>query len=614
VQVERDTMIDGRYRVVKRLGSGGMADVFCAHDTQLGRDVALKVLYRRFAEDEQFVERFKREASSAAGLSHPSIVGVFDRGEWDGTYYIAMELIEGRTLKDVIRERGPAPAEAATDIVTQILRALRFAHQRGVVHRDIKPQNVLVDPEGRVKVTDFGIARAGASDMTETGSIMGTAQYLSPEQAQGRPVDARTDLYSVGVVLYEMLTGRVPFDAESPVTVALKQVSEAPVPPRELVPSIPPALEAVVLRALEKEPARRFADADEFIRALEAARDPNAVVPPPPVYEEVLIEEEEPDGRRWWLWLIAALAVLAIAIGLYLTLRPEQLTVPNVVGREAATASRILQNRGFEVDQNPVVNADVERNRVVGQDPQPETEAEEGTTVTIDVSVGPGEAAVPTVVGLPRDEAESALRSAGFNSDVEQVFSTDVRRGVVIESTPPQGTTIERGTTVTLRVSRGPEQVEVPDVTGETEANARSALEGAGLRVGEISEEESQEAEPGTVLEQSPGPGESVDEGGAVDLTVASEPEPVAVPDVLDQPEADARAALENAGFEVRVRDEAVTDEAEDGMVLDQDPAADEPRPPGSRVTIVVGRFEAEPAEPTTEPTTEPEPTATVGP
>src|SRR5688500_6795676 len=178
MQVERDTMIDGRYRVVRRLGSGGMADVFCAHDTQLGREVALKVLYPRFAEDAQFVERFKREASSAAGLSHPSIVGVFDRGEWDGTYYIAMELIEGRTLKDVIRDRGPAPAEAATDIVTQILRALRFAHQRGVVHRDIKPQNVLVDPEGRVKVTDFGIARAGASDMTETGSIMGTAQYL----------------------------------------------------------------------------------------------------------------------------------------------------------------------------------------------------------------------------------------------------------------------------------------------------------------------------------------------------------------------------------------------------------------------------------------------------
>ena len=211
-----------------------MADVYCAQDQQLGRQVAVKLLYRHFAEDEQFVERFRREASSAAGLQHPNIVGIYDRGEWNGTYYIAMEYIEGRTLKDVIRERGPAPPEAAVDIVLQILRAARFAHQRGIVHRDIKPHNVLIDDDGRVKVTDFGIARAGASDMTETGLIMGTSQYLSPEQAQGKPVDARSDLYSIGIVLYEMLTGRVPFDAESPVAVALKQVSEAPVPPRQL--------------------------------------------------------------------------------------------------------------------------------------------------------------------------------------------------------------------------------------------------------------------------------------------------------------------------------------------------------------------------------------------
>jgi eukaryotic-like serine/threonine-protein kinase len=211
--IQRDTIIDGRYRVIKRLGSGGMADVYSAEDQQLGRRVALKLLYHRLAEDEQFVERFRREASSAAGLQHPSIVSIFDRGEWDGTYYIAMEYVEGRTLKDIIRERGPAPPEAAVDVVLQILRAARFAHQRGVVHRDIKPQNVLVDGEGRIKVADFGIARAGASDMTETGSVMGTAQYLSPEQAQGRPVDARSDLYSIGIVLYEMITGRVPVDA-----------------------------------------------------------------------------------------------------------------------------------------------------------------------------------------------------------------------------------------------------------------------------------------------------------------------------------------------------------------------------------------------------------------
>ena len=281
-RLERDTLVDSRYRILNRLGSGGMADVYCAEDQQLGRRVALKILHRRFAEDEQFVERFRREASSAASLSHPNIVGIFDRGEWDSTYYIAMEFVDGRTLKEIIRERGPAPAEAAADVTLQILRAARYAHKHGVVHRDIKPQNVLIDQDGRVRVTDFGIARAGASDMTETGSIMGTAQYLSPEQAQGRSVDERADLYAIGIVLYELLTGRVPFDADSAVSVALKQVSEAPIPPSELVPAIPPAIEAIVLRAMEKAPEHRFQTADEFILALEAARAAPDVIPPPP--------------------------------------------------------------------------------------------------------------------------------------------------------------------------------------------------------------------------------------------------------------------------------------------------------------------------------------------
>ena len=231
----------------------------------------MKLLYERFAEDDEFVERFRREASSAAGLQHPNVVQVFDRGEWDGTYYIAMEFLPGRNLKQIVREHGALDPALAGDLVIQILKAARFAHRRGIVHRDIKPHNVIVDDEGRAKVTDFGIARAGASDMTETGSIMGTAQYLSPEQAQGLPVDARSDLYSIGIVLYELLTGRPPFDAESAVTIALKQVSETPPHPRELNPAVPPALDAVTMRALRKDPAERFQDADEFIAALESA-------------------------------------------------------------------------------------------------------------------------------------------------------------------------------------------------------------------------------------------------------------------------------------------------------------------------------------------------------
>ena len=252
-----NTLIDGRYRVLSRLGSGGMADVFLAEDQQLGRKVALKLLHGRFAADPDFVERFRREAQAAAGLQHPNVVSVYDRGSWDDTYYIAMEYLPGRSLKQLIREEAPLDPVRAIDITLQILKAARFAHRRGVIHRDLKPHNVIVDDADQAKVTDFGIARAGASDMTETGSIMGTAQYLSPEQAQGHAVDAGSDLYSIGVVLYEMLTGRVPFDGDAAVTIALKHVSEAPRPPRELNPAVPPELEQVVLWVLNKNPADR---------------------------------------------------------------------------------------------------------------------------------------------------------------------------------------------------------------------------------------------------------------------------------------------------------------------------------------------------------------------
>src|SRR6201995_925691 len=260
-----NTMVDARYRVLSRLGSGGMADVFLAEDQQLGRKGALKLLHHRFAQDPDFVERFRREAQAAAGLQHPNVVSVYDRGTYDDTYYIAMEYLPGRSLKQLIREEAPLDPLRAIDITIQILKAARFAHAHGIIHRDLKPHNVIVDDSGHAKVTDFGIARAGASDMTETGSIMGTAQYLSPEQAQGHPVNVQSDLYSIGIVLYEMLTGRVPFEAESAVTIALKHVSEAPVPPRRYNPAVTPELEQTVLWTLNKNPEDRPADADQLI-------------------------------------------------------------------------------------------------------------------------------------------------------------------------------------------------------------------------------------------------------------------------------------------------------------------------------------------------------------
>src|SRR5918994_4970421 len=605
-RIALDTMVDDRYQVIDRLGSGGMADVYCATDTQLGRKVALKLLYRRFAEDPEFVERFRREASSAAGLQHPNIVQVFDRGEWDGTYYIAMEYLKGHTLKQLVREHGAMPPDLAVDIAIQVLRAAKFAHKRGVVHRDIKPHNVILDEDGRAKVTDFGIARAGASDMTETGSIMGTAQYLSPEQAQGQPVSPRSDLYSIGVMLYELLTGQVPFDAESPVTIALKHVSEDAAPPSQLNPAVSPALDAVVLRALEKDPAARFADADEFAAALMDARAQPTVVAakevrlePYPMPGEPFVEEER-ERSRWWLWLVLALLLIGLAIGAYLLLAPEKKPVPDVVGNRSAVASQRLQNAGFDVNIETVQSDTVPDDRVATQDPQPGEEANEGSTVTIIVSSGPGNATVPGVVGRKQNVAESMMEEAGFKTDVRREPSDSVDEGRVISTQPGENTQLQKGETVTLVVSEGPEQVIVPDLVGDQEDDARSALEDAGLRA-DVSEEESTEEDPGTVLRQDPSGGGRVDKGSQVKLVVAKAPPDVAVPDVVDQQRDDAEQALKDAGFQVRVREETVDTLDQDGIVISQNPTDGEERPKGSRVTLVAGKFE---------PPLNPEPTA----
>src|SRR5438067_9311420 len=331
------TLFDGRYRVLRKLGAGGMANVYLAEDQELGRRVAIKILNERHANDEQFVERFRREAKNAAALSHPNIVSIYDRGEAEGTYYIAMEYLDGRSLKELILSRGDAPIAVVVEYARQILSALRFAHRHGIVHRDIKPHNVLVDGEGRVKVTDFGIARAGASQMTEAGSIVGTAQYLSPEQARGGAVDQRSDLYSLGMVLYEMLTGTVPFTGDTPVEIAMKHLSQVPEPPSKLRSSVPHDVDAVVMRALAKEPEQRYGSAEEMdadlarvARGVSVSREtedamtqvlagagisssaqtmiqrPRAVAPPaPPVYRSPSPYYEEPQPRRSiWPWLL----------------------------------------------------------------------------------------------------------------------------------------------------------------------------------------------------------------------------------------------------------------------------------------------------------------------
>jgi beta-lactam-binding protein with PASTA domain/predicted Ser/Thr protein kinase len=623
-EIAPDTLIDGRYKVLTRIGSGGMADVFCAEDQQLGRKVALKLLHERFAEDDEFVERFRREASAAAGLQHPNVVGVYDRGRWNGTYYIAMEYLPGRSLKDVIRQEAPLDPVRSIDLTVQILKAARFAHRRGIVHRDLKPHNVLIDDEDRAKVTDFGIARAGASDMTETGSIMGTAQYLSPEQAQGHAVSEASDLYAVGVILFELLTGHVPFDAESAVSIALKHVSEAPPAPSMFDPSVPPALEAIVLWALEKDPAQRPHDADAFINALEEARDavlageapgqrtaifaPAAIPVPvdspyaygeepttagelPPYFADHGGAEDEHGERRrppWWVWLLSALALAAVVAGIVLLTQPSSVSVPNVVGREVQTASAELRARGLRTE---VVRATSGRpvDQVLAQDPAGGGEADEGSTVTLTVSRGPGEVAVPSVDGLGEQKASAQLTNAGLVvGRVVRQADDSVPDGRVIRTSPAAGTTVDKGTEVTLVVSSGPQQIAVSDVVGLSQDEARQTLSGQGLTVSVV-EEGSDAADPGTVLRQDPAAGTAVDPGTTVTIVVARAIPTVAVPDLLGQSGAEAADALTAAGLEPRESQQTTTDPTQDGIVLDQRPAAGTEVKEGAPVRIVVG-------------------------
>jgi serine/threonine protein kinase len=601
----KGTMIDERYRVDRKIGSGGMADVWLAEDTELDRPVAIKILHDRFAQDTEFVQRFQREAQSAAGLQHPNVVGVFDRGEFRDTYFIAMEYVDGPSLKDLVK--GGMGTKDAIDFTRQILNAARFAHRKGIIHRDLKPQNVLIDDEGRARVADFGIARGGEnSDITATGSVMGTAQYLSPEQAQGKPTTPRSDIYSIGVILYEALTGRVPFEGDSAVAVALKQVSEAPRRPSAINPDIPPALDAVVMRALAKDPEARFKDADAFLKALDAAeRAPDAPRPQdtaayaaispegesdiPGDEDEEYEEYEEARRRRRWRWLVIALLACGVAaLVAYALTRPSHVAIPDVIGKNSDQASELLDSKGFKVAIKAVPSA-APRDQVVEQDPIPTDrgggKAEEGSTVTLSVSSGPAIVEVPSVVGLSEADATKRLEHVGFTVTVMQQFSKSVPRGAVIGTTPPAGTQLSTLQTVTLLVSRGANTVLVPNVVGLNDQAALSALSNAGLSGTEVQKDSTEPA--GKVLSQSPGAGMRVGRGSQV--TIFASTGAITVPDVTGQLRKTAISALKKAGFTFAVTEQTTDDPNEVGVVLSEFPPGGSRGQRGDTVTISVG-------------------------
>ncbi|KHL10691.1 UNVERIFIED_CONTAM: hypothetical protein LK11_45925 [Mumia flava] len=552
-----------RYEIGGLLGRGGMADVRIGRDLRLGRTVAIKRLRTDLASDPTFLARFRREAQSAAALNHPSIVAVYDTGEATGpdghtVPFIVMEYVEGRTLRDLLREmerdgRKILP-ERSLEVTADILAALDYSHRAGIIHRDIKPANVMLTPGGQVKVMDFGIARAVAdssSAMTQTAAVVGTAQYLSPEQARGETVDARSDIYSTGCLLYELLTGRPPFQGDSPVSVAYQHVREEAPPPSTFNPEVSPQVDRVVARALAKRTEDRYQSAADMradiervlagqpTAAMAAPTAAYAAVPPAPPTDTLppanLPPAEEEEGKKkTWIWVLSALAAVLL-IGLAAWGVPkligddpppvDTVAMPDVSGKTQRAAERQLTGPDYEFTIGEVIpqpSADVEEGNVISTDPPAETEVEVGadTMVDIVVSTGPEKVTVPYLVGKKLKAAREELESLGLSAEVVETDS-DRPRNEVINTSPSFGAEVDPGTSVTLTISKG--QAEVPDVVGMSREDAEQTLSDAGFDVRVI--ETASDEEAGTVLEQIPGSGEKVDPGETIVITVSTGPE-----------------------------------------------------------------------------------------
>jgi eukaryotic-like serine/threonine-protein kinase len=628
-----DSVFDGRYRIIRKLGAGGMANVYLAEDQELGRRVAIKILDDRHAADDSFIERFRREAKNAAGLSHPNIVSIYDRGEAEGTYYIAMEYLSGRSLKELIVSRGPTPIRIAIDYTRQMLAALGFAHRHGIVHRDIKPHNVVVDSDGRLKVTDFGIARSGASQMTEVGSIIGTAQYLSPEQAQGSPVDQRSDVYSVGIVLYEMLTGKVPFTGDTPLEIAMKHLSEVPVPPSELRDDVPEDLDLVVLRALAKDPGDRYQTAEEMnadlariqrglsvssettdaatavLAGAGIANAPTIIAPrttqvapprpPPPTPPAGYYGYEGPPrrSRSLWPWLLVLLLLVGAGFAAWFAygkIRDElnankPVAVPYVVGLKQPQAVKKITDKGLKARVVTGFSQQYPSGTVMNQSIAGGEKTDKGNTVVLTVSHGKPKTTVPNVVDKSQSDAVAALTAAHLKVSVMHVYSSKSPDTVTAQD-PPSDARVFWNTTVHINVSQGAKQIEIPNVVGQPYASARSTLLGAGLNASETFVDSNQPAD--TVVSQSPAAGTRVGAGTTVTLSVSrGSTATTPVPDVSNQDEPTAKAILNGSGFKVKVMKQPVTDPGEQGIVISQQPGGGTSAPAGSTVTIFVGDY-----------------------
>ncbi|MFF7938289.1 Stk1 family PASTA domain-containing Ser/Thr kinase [Nocardia gamkensis] len=552
--------LSSRYELGEIIGFGGMSEVHKARDIRLSRDVAIKVLRADLARDPTFYLRFKREAQNAAALNHPAIVAVYDTGEAevDGgpLPYIVMEYVDGDTLRDIVRGKGPLPPRRAMEIIADVCAALDFSHKAGIVHRDMKPANIMINRSGAVKVMDFGIARALADNsnpMTQTAAVIGTAQYLSPEQARGETVDARSDVYSVGCVLFEILTAEPPFTGDSPVAVAYQHVREDPRLPSHVYSGVPRELDSVVLKAMSKNPANRYQTAAEMradlIRVLGGQKPSAPMVmtdedrttmmsadePPPRNYRTVERHDDtaeqdpaEPNGRRRTAYIaIGAVAAVAVAFALFWVLlgpgsRPDQVAIPDLSNKSSQQAQDALQKLGFTVAIQQKPDSKVATGNVIATQPLGGSRIDEGSTVTVQVSSGPAQVQVPKLTGLSQEQAEQVLNSKGLriNPNVERKPSSTAEKDQVIEQNPSPGSKVDVDWEIVVTVGTGPEAVRVPYVVGQSIDVAQPNIEGNGFKV--VVQEVQSSKPKGEVVASSPAGGSSAEKGSTVTVQVSA--------------------------------------------------------------------------------------------
>ena len=631
-------LLAGRYELIEKIGEGGMAVVYKAKDRLLNRYVAIKILRPEFTQDEQFLESFKRESQAAAGLQHPNIVSIYDVGRTGNINFIVMELVDGRPLSDFIKENGHLDYKTTIDIAKQVASALAIAHKHQIIHRDVKPHNIMITSDGVAKLTDFGIARAvsKATMVADTSKIIGSVHYFSPEQARGAYVDERSDIYSLGIVMFEMLTGRVPFDGETPVEVALKHINEDVPSPAKLVPGIPPALDKVVLKATDKYQTERYKSADEMLEALKNVefvtqmvgdrvfagetdkkprRDENLVAPvmssrredreqemviaPANPRKPKAKSDDKKKKKRAIIIGVAAAVILALFGILYVSGiiggGGKEVTVPDVKGMSYSEAKEVLEAKGLKIEKadEPIASQKIEKGKIVSQTPSKNSKVKKGRTVRVILSAGNTELKVPDLKGLSYKEAKTLLSEMGLQiSKGDEVDSDSVAEGLIASQYPSAKTKVDKGDIITVNISKGKKDAVIPKLVGTTftsESDVSATLSKYGYKLGKVSYEESYET-PGTIIKQSPDAGTTAEKNTTVDIVISKAKSKATVPNLNGMTYDQAESALQSLGFSVGRVTEEENNGFTAGTVFKQYPAANSEYQTGSTVDIWIAK------------------------